>query len=304
MSGNGNNGMDDLAVLVESFVEEVKPFLAGIRRGVAGIFAMPRDSQAITAARSNLGTISASAVMLDLPAARQLGELAQLLDEAFQSAERGGVPDESRGPMLAMIDHLEEHLDGLLTGDDRGRERLDNVYRLLEQVLQTVEEAEAAPAPNLDISLDDLLLTLQPTAMPAPEPQADPALTGVVADELVEERRPGTQNLVLLAEEEVAPIEWGEKEAKLWEKRGWDESKAAYGNTGWVFLDDDEDGHTLRGANLTLPAEGAAQAAQPAPEPVVTPEQAARGIAAALGSGMTPAELFAKASRYDYDSDE
>ncbi|MFN8539520.1 MAG: hypothetical protein U0232_18830 [Thermomicrobiales bacterium] len=166
MSGNGNNGMDDLAVLVESFVEEVKPFLAGIRRGVAGIFAMPRDSQAITAARSNLGTISASAVMLDLPAARQLGELAQLLDEAFQSAERGGVPDESRGPMLAMIDHLEEHLDGLLTGDDRGRERLDNVYRLLEQVLQTVEEAEAAPAPNLDISLDDLLLTLQPTALP------------------------------------------------------------------------------------------------------------------------------------------
>ncbi|MFN8539521.1 MAG: hypothetical protein U0232_18835 [Thermomicrobiales bacterium] len=75
----------------------------------------------------------------------------------------------------------------------------------------------------------------------------------MVADELVEEQRPGTQNLVLLAEEEVAPIEWGEKEAKLWEKRGWDESKAAYGNTGWVFLDDDEDGHTLRGANLTLP---------------------------------------------------
>src|SRR5262249_12688638 len=134
------------------------------------IFAMPRDAQAISAARSSLGTIAASAKVLDLPAARQLAELAQLLGEAFEAAERGGVPDESRAPMLTMVDHIEEQLDGLKAGDDRGRERLDNSYRLREHVLQTVEEAEAAPPSAMEIGLDDLLLTLQPAAAPAPAP--------------------------------------------------------------------------------------------------------------------------------------
>jgi hypothetical protein len=75
MSGTGTG--DELAILIASFVEEVQPFFAGIRRGVAGIFAMPRDAQAISAARCNLGTIAASAKILDFPAARQLAELAQ-----------------------------------------------------------------------------------------------------------------------------------------------------------------------------------------------------------------------------------
>jgi chemosensory pili system protein ChpA (sensor histidine kinase/response regulator) len=234
MTMSGMTGGDELALLVASFVEEVKPFFAGIRRGVAGIFAMPRDAHAITAARGSLNTIAASATMLELPPARQLAELAQLLDEAFRAAERGGVPDESHAPMLLMVDDLEAQLDGLPAADERehGRARLDNSYHLLEQVLHTVEEAETAPAPALEIDLDDLLLTLQPAApappvVPAPEPVA-PA--------------PEQADLVLLAEEEVAPIEWGEKEARLWEKGGWDESQAAYGNTGWIFLDEDETG--------------------------------------------------------------
>ena len=273
MSGNGNNGMDELAILVESFVEEITPFLTGIRRGVAGIFAMPRDAQAITAARGSLGTISASSGVLDLPAARQLGELAQLLDEAFQSAERGGVPDDSHEPMMAMVDHLEDQLNGLLTGDDRGRERLDNAYRLLEQVLQTVEKAETAPEPTFDIALDDLLLTLQPVASPpvAPEPVSAPV------EEVVEPEPIQTTELVLLSDAEIAPIEWGQKEAKLWEKRGWDESQAAYGNTGWVFLDDDDETHQANGegqdtmvvAAVPVAAEVPALSVEAAPEVAV-----------------------------------
>ncbi len=279
MSGNGNNGVDDLAVLIESFVEELKPFLAGIRRGVAGIFAMPRDAQAITAARGSLGTVSASVTMLDLSAARQLGELAQLLDEAFQSAERGGVPDESRTPMLLMIDHLEAQLDGLLTGDDRGRERLDNAYRLLEQVLQTVEEAEAAPVPELEIALDDLLLTLQPAPRPATAPIARPVIVEeplpTLSADVPEPQPIPTTELVLLSAEDVAPIEWGEKEAKLWQEGGWDESQAAYGNTGWIFMDDDDDAghHSARQHAVPLPMAAAVPTA-PAPpvdEPSVTP---------------------------------
>ncbi|MGN6362666.1 MAG: Hpt domain-containing protein [Thermomicrobiales bacterium] len=239
---SGTTGGDELALLVASFVEEVKPFFAGIRRGVAGIFALPRDGHAITAARGSLSTIAASATVLDLPAARQLAELAQLLDEAFRAAERGGVPDESRAPMLLMVDELEDQLDSLLDSDerDRGRARLDHCYRLLEQVLHTVEEAESAPLPALEIDLDDLLLTLQPVApaLPAPPvPEPSPTPEPVVPAPASEQA-----DLVLLAEEEVAPIEWGEKEARLWEKGGWDESRAAYGNTGWIFLDEDETG--------------------------------------------------------------
>ncbi|HEY8599274.1 MAG TPA: Hpt domain-containing protein [Thermomicrobiales bacterium] len=234
MSGTANG--DDLALLITSFVEEVKPFFSGIRRGVNGIFAMPRDTQAIGAACGSLVTLAGSAKVLDIPAAWQLAELAQLLTEGFQAAERGGVPDESRAPMLQMVEHLEAQLDGLENGDDRGRERLDHSYRLLEQVLQTVEEAESAPAPALEIALDDLLLTLQPPPTAEPEPVAE-----VEVEVEVEYSPEPTQiELQLVAEDAVAPIEWGEKEAILWNKGGWDESQTAYGNTEWIFLDDEE----------------------------------------------------------------
>ena len=118
MSGTGNT--DDLEVLLASFVEEVKPFFAGIRRGVNGVFALRRDSQAIAEARASLETIASAATVFDLPAAQQLAELARIVDEAFSAAERGGVPDESRAPMLTMVHDLEAQLDGLLTGDRRG----------------------------------------------------------------------------------------------------------------------------------------------------------------------------------------
>lgn len=290
MSGNGNNGVDDLAILVESFVEEVKPFLDGIRRGVAGIFAMPRDAQAISAARASLSTISASSGVLDLPAARQLGELAQLLTEAFQAAERGGVPDESREPMLTLVDHLSDQMDGLLTGDDRGRERLDNAYRLLEQVLQTVEEAEAAPPSMFDIELDDLLLTLQPAA-----PEATPASVEQVAPPPAQ-----TTELVLLSEDEVVPIEWGHKEAKLWEKGGWDESKAAYGNTGWVFLDDDDEAHHAPAAPQdTLVADAAPVHAAPQAQQEVAPEVAVDEVIVAPATPSAQAEYAAAETATD-----
>ena len=120
MSGTGNT--DDLEVLLASFVEEVKPFCAGIRRGVNGVFALRRDSQAIAEARASLETIASAATVFDLPAAQQLAELARIVDEAFSAAERGGVPDESRAPMLTMVHDLEAQLDGLLTGDRRGRD--------------------------------------------------------------------------------------------------------------------------------------------------------------------------------------
>ncbi len=234
MSGTANG--DDLALLITSFVEEVKPFFSGIRRGVNGIFAMPRDTQAIGAACGSLVTLAGSAKMLDIPAAWQLAELAQLLTEGFQAAERGGVPDESRAPMLKMVEHLEAQLDGLENGDDRGRERLDHSYRLLEQVLQTVEEAEAAPPPALEIALDDLLLTLQPTPMA----KAEPIIEVEVEVEIEYFPEPTQTELQLVAEDAVAPIEWGEKESILWNKGGWDESQTAYGNTEWIFLDDEE----------------------------------------------------------------
>ena len=232
MSGTGSG--DEAAILIASFVEEVKPFFSGIRRGVNGIFAMPRDTQAIAAARGSLGTLAGSAKMLDIPAAWQLAELSQLLTEGFAAAERGGVPNESRAPMLLLVDHLEAQLDSLEAPDDRGREQLDHSYRLLEQVLQTVEEAEAAPPAALEIALDDLLLTLQPASAPEPAPV-------VVADVIVEPTPEPTQiELQLVAEDAVAPIEWGEKEAILWNKGGWDESQTTYGNTEWIFLDEEE----------------------------------------------------------------
>ncbi|HEX5504224.1 MAG TPA: hypothetical protein VFW96_16480, partial [Thermomicrobiales bacterium] len=162
MSGTVSN--DDLALLIASFVDEVKPFLAGIRRGAAGIFALGRDAQAITAARSSLATIAASAQVFDLPAVRQLAELAQQVDEAFGAVERGAVPDEARAPLLAMVDNLDAQLDGLLAGDERGRERLDKGYELLERVVQAVEQAEETAPPELAIDLDALLATLGPAA--------------------------------------------------------------------------------------------------------------------------------------------
>jgi chemotaxis protein histidine kinase CheA/ActR/RegA family two-component response regulator len=243
---SGTESGDELAILIASFIEEVKPFIPGIRQGVQGIFALPRESQAIEGARGSLSTLAGSARMFDLPAARHLAELAQLLLEGFGAAERGGVPVESRTPMLTMVDYLEAQFDSLEAGDERGRERLDHSYRLLEQVLQTVEEAETAAPPSLDIALDDLLLTLQPTAAPEPEPEPLP----LAAEPLPE---PSQTELQLLAEDTVAPIEWGEKEAILWNKGGWDESQTAYGNTEWIFLDEEEI------ANV-----GAAQASAPA----------------------------------------
>ncbi len=233
MSGTGPG--DESMILIASFVEEVKPFFVGIRRGVFGIFAMPRDAQAITAARASLGTLAGSSRVLDFPAARQFAELAQLLGEAFEAAERGGVPDESQAPMLTMVAQLEEQLDGLETGDERGRERLDNAYHLLEQVLQTVEQAETAPPPVFEIGLDDLLLTLMPAA---PQPQPEPPVMEIAPPPFVPE--PTHTELVLLSADDVAPIEWGEKEAILWNKGGWDDKKTAYGNTEWVFLDEEE----------------------------------------------------------------
>ena len=298
---SGTTGGDELALLVASFVEEVQPFFAGIRRGVAGIFAMPRDAHAITAARGSLGTIAASATMLDLPAARQLAELAQLLDEAFRAAERGGVPDESHAPLLLMVDDLEARLDGLPATDEpeHGRARLDNSYHLLEQVLHTVEEAETAPAPALEIDLDDLLLTLQPAApvppvVPAPELEPEPVAPAP---------EPEQADLVLLAEEEVAPIEWGEKEARLWEKGGWDESQAAYGNTGWIFLDEDETGPlpaNVAAEDVVIEAAGAVSAPPVVPEPapdedrlVAVAPPADEAVPAASAPVVEPVEALA-----------
>ncbi len=229
MSGTGNG--DELTLLVATFVEEVRPYIPSIQRGIGGIFGLPRDTQAIEAARHHLDTLAASARMLDLDPARQLGELAQLLLEGFTAAERGGVPDESQVPLLAIVDHLDTQIESLLHDDGQGRERLDRSYRLLEQVLQTVEAAEAAPLPLLDISLDDLLLTLQP-ATPAIPLDEEPVTAPLPA--LPE---PTQTEIVLVAEDAVAPIEWGEKETILWNKGGWNERKTAYGNTEWIFLD-------------------------------------------------------------------
>ncbi len=234
MSGTGNG--DELALLAPAFVEEVRPYIPSIRRGIGGIFALPRDTQAIEAARQGLDTLAASARMLDLPPARQLGELAQLLLEGFTAAERGGVPDESQVPLLALVDHLDTQIESLLHDDGQGRERLDRSYLLLEQVLQTVEAAEAAPPPLLDISLDDLLLTLQPTAPAAPAEQDSG--TAPLPE-------PTQTEIVLVAEDAVAPIEWGEKETILWNKGGWNERKTTYGNTEWIFLDVEGGTNTL-----------------------------------------------------------
>jgi len=235
MSGTGNG--DELGLLVATFVEEVRPFIPSIRRGIGGIFALPRDTQGIEAARHNLDTLAGSARMLDLPPARQLGELAQLLLEGFTAAERGGVPDESQAPLLTIVEHLDAQIESLLHDEGQGRERLDRSYRLLEQVLQTVEAAEAAPLPLLDISLDDLLLTLQPAAPAVPEePEAAP---------LPALPEPSQTEIVLVAEDAVAPIEWGAKETILWNKGGWNERKTAYGNTEWVFLDEERGTGTL-----------------------------------------------------------
>jgi chemotaxis protein histidine kinase CheA/CheY-like chemotaxis protein len=244
MSGTGNG--DELALLVATFVEEVRPYIPSIRRGIGGIFALPRDTQGIESARQSLDTLAGSARMLDLPPARQLGELAQLLLEGFTAAERGGVPDESQTPLLVIVDQLDAQIESLLHDDGQGRERLDRSYRLLEQVLQTVEAAEAAPLPLLDISLDDLLLTLQPPmplvpAAPEQEPETAP---------LPALPEPTQTEIVLVAEDAVAPIEWGEKETILWNKGGWNERKTAYGNTEWIFLD--EEG----GTNSLVPPPG------------------------------------------------
>lgn len=231
MSGTGNG--DELTLLVATFVEEVRPYSPSIRRGIGGIFGLPRDTQAIEAARHNLETLAASARMLELAPARQLGELAQLLLEGFTAAERGGVPDESQVPLLAIVDQLDTQIERLLHDDGQGRERLDRSYRLLEEVLQTVEAAEAAPPPLLDISLDDLLLTLQP-ATPAIPLDQEPVTAPLPA--LPE---PTQTEIVLVAEDAVAPIEWGAKETILWNKGGWNERKTAYGNTEWIFLDEE-----------------------------------------------------------------
>ncbi|HET8628291.1 MAG TPA: chemotaxis protein CheW [Thermomicrobiales bacterium] len=296
MSGTESN--DDLALLIASFVEEVQPFLAGIRRGAAGIFALGRDAQAIAAARASLGTIAASAQMFDLPAVRHLAELAQQVDEAFGALERGGVPDEAREPLLAMADNLDAQLDGLLAGDERGRERLDRGYDLLERVLQAVEQADIAP-PEMAIDLDALLATLGPAAHsqadtrpPAPPAVAAPAPEPVPAP--VPEPEPAPATLHLLPEEEIAPIEWGAKEAIVWEKRGWDESGSTYGNTDWVFLDTDDTGPLAE----PMPTAEAAPApdlaaAEVADEPaVVAAEPEAAPLAAELPVAPDAAETL------------
>jgi chemosensory pili system protein ChpA (sensor histidine kinase/response regulator) len=287
MSGTGNG--DDSALLIATFVEEIRPFIPGIRRGIGGIFALPRDTQAIGAARHHLDTLAASSLMLELPAARQLGELARLLLEGFAAAERGGVPDESRAPMLAIVDHLDAQIESLLHDDGQGRERLDQSYHLLEQVLQTVEAAEATPPPSLDISLDDLLLTLQP-ATPAAPPEQEPETAPLPA--LPE---PTQTEIVLLAEDAVAPIAWGEKETILWNKGGWNERKSAYGNTEWIFLDKDggtdslvpppemREGATDDGVATATPAEAPTEA---------TPPIAARATDLTIGP-MSPGDTVA-----------
>lgn len=275
----GTDSGDELALLVANFVEEVRPFVAGIRRGVGGIFALPRDAQAIGAARTNLATLAASVKILDLPAARQLGELAQILTEGFTAAERGGVPDESRAPLLAIVDQLEAQLAGLLHSDGQGRERLDASYRLLEQVLQTVEQAEASPPPLLDISLDDLLLTLQPAAPAVPEAAPAPLPAPPPLPE------PTQTEIVLVAEDAVAPIEWGTKETILWNKGGWNERKTAYGNTEWIFLDEESGTNQLVArAGLILPMEAqgdVATADETLAEPSAEPASEQRASAAA-----------------------
>src|SRR2546423_11260815 len=100
MSGTGNT--DDLEVLLASFVEEVKPFFAGIRRGVNGVFALRRDSQAIAEARASLGTIASAATVFDLPAAPQLAEPARIVGEAFRPAEGGGGAGGARRPVRTL----------------------------------------------------------------------------------------------------------------------------------------------------------------------------------------------------------
>src|SRR5215210_7189353 len=144
MAGPGNH--DDLAVLLASFVDEVLPFCAGIRRGVTSIFAMQSDPQAIAAAHRSLDTIAAAATMFDVPAARELAELAQLVDQAVTATERGVAPDEARAPLLSLVNSLEAQLNGILADDRRGQERLANGRRLLDQVLELVVPAPSAAA--------------------------------------------------------------------------------------------------------------------------------------------------------------
>src|SRR5919202_489702 len=171
MAGPGNH--DDLAVLLASFVDEALPFCAGIRRGVTSIFAMQPDPQAIAAAHRSLDTIAAAATVFDVPAARELSELAQLVDRAIAAAEGGAAPDDARAPLLSLVNSLEAQLNGILADDGRGQDRLANGRRLLDQVLELVASAPptaaAAGLPPFSINLDDLLLTLQP-ARPAAEP--------------------------------------------------------------------------------------------------------------------------------------
>ena len=220
----GTDAGDGTDPLVKSFIEEMTPYCADIRRGIGCLFAPTRDAGMVTTARHGLTTVSTSTVLLDGAGVQHLAELAILLEDAFAAADRGEMPKRMRAPLLALVDDFEAQLRGLDlfiagTGDSRGRDRVERGRRLLAQLRRSPRRSVPAPAEGLD--LDDLLPTL--TNGPA-TPGAEATPTG----------------LTLLAPEAVAPIEWGEKETLAWQKGAWDERGAKYGNTDILFIDDEE----------------------------------------------------------------
>ena len=108
MAGPGNH--DDLAVLLASFVDEVLPFCAGIRRGVTSIFAMQPDPQAIDQIVAQLAALIEQISQAAEQQAQASAGIAQAMSQISSVTQETAAGAEEASGSVATLTRLADDL--------------------------------------------------------------------------------------------------------------------------------------------------------------------------------------------------